>query len=267
MAPITNRTGLDAPIPWRWPRVDAPVDLSTMWVTRLEHQGPYPLWQARERPRAGAVRKTTHLAHLVKTGERAINERICFILARWLDLPSQIVRWTTGWGDEVGVAIRHEPSAVPISIMAFPTELRVENREGQSIWIANPEDFARHLGLTAFVEDRPDRQDSPRFMVRQGVLFRIDCDEAIPRRPRLTEAPGEWLLALIRQIRQLVPQHDAGFTMTLNLLAQAPEVIDLVMADLELCPTPFDRQTRFLVRSFLTEQQRLVRDCLDRVHS
>ncbi len=162
-------------------------------------------------------------------------------VARHLNLPSAVVRWTT-YPDLPEAAI---PDAW------WPEDISVErglaSLKGRVESLLNPLDYYRHLALSMVLGE----YDGEEFMVRQQVLFRIDAasvgwtlageafdllgtkaaeKQADP--PRRVRDFGRY----ITSIQQEAPCGKQPFVETIEYLAEWAGLPDQVAAEILACP-------------------------------
>lgn len=236
------------PVPWDWPADDYPVDLQPLVVQEWKHDGDSPKGLARPHRRHGETLPPP--TYLLKWGRDAIGERVYSAVARHLNMPNAVVRWTT-YPDLPEAAIRFEPDAWR------PEDISVErglaSLKGRVEPLLNPLDYYRHLALSMVLGE----YDGEEFMVLQQVLFRIDAasvgwtlageafdllgnkaagKQADP--PRRVRDFGKY----ITSIQQHEPYGEQPFVETLEHLAEWVGLPDQVSAEILACPA---------VRSFI----------------
>jgi hypothetical protein len=235
-------------VPWDWSTDDQPVDLQPFLVQEWKHDGDSRKGVARPHRRRGEPKPPP--TYLLKWGRDAIGERVYSVVARHLNLPSAVVRWTT-YPDLPEAAIRFEPDAW------WPEDISVErglaSLKERVESLLNPLDYYRHLALSMVLGE----YDGEEFMVRQQVLFRIDAasvgwtlageafdllgtkaaeKQADP--PRRVRDFGSY----VTSIQQHEPSGEQPFVETLEHLAEWANLPDQVSAEILACPA---------VRSFI----------------
>ncbi|HLV97680.1 MAG TPA: hypothetical protein VKT82_03290 [Ktedonobacterales bacterium] len=235
-------------VPWDWSTDDQPVELQPFLVQEWKHDGDSRKGEARPHRRRGEAKPPP--TYLLKWGRDAIGERVYSAVARHLNMPSTVVRWTT-YPDLPEAAIRFEPDAWR------PEDISVErglaSLQGRVEFLLNPLDYYRHLALSMVLGE----YDGEEFMVRQQVLFRIDAasvgwtlagkafdllgnkaagKQADPSR-RVRDF-GRY----ITSIQQHEPYGEQPFVETLQYLAEWADLPDQVGAEILACPA---------VRSFI----------------
>ncbi len=181
------------------------------------------------------------ILYLVKGGQDAIAERLSYLLARLLDLPHQQVAWGVRRGFGPAAAIRYEADAFRPE--RIDPEQGTATRGEEVLHLRNPSDYFRHVALAAFLQEA----DGEEFMIRNGVLFRIDAAASLSL--PLTNAllahlqppmppPASHLRITAEVLAERRPAYLPIFLQTLAQLARMPDLIPRVEDDLRGCPTP-----------------------------
>lgn len=240
-----NQRRDDPPSHWDWPATDTLVDL-TPYVLRkwTEHHGDSPITLARPHKRRGDTAPPPP-AYLLKKTASAIGERTYYLLARLLDLPSTVALWADYDEDPVA-AIRYEPAAWRPDRLA---EQGIAASGDRIERLVNPLDEYRHSALYYLLGECDDIE----FMVRDGVLFRIDAASvgdalwSAAVRAVAETVPGiTWGTSAAQRVGNIAwggehlhadsPEGYAVYLDTLERVLRHPEWDEVVANDLRTCP-------------------------------
>lgn len=230
----------DQPSLWQWPEDDSPVDLNTFVLKEWKHPGDSQIALARTRKRRSEP--TPPPAYLLKWGRDAIGERIYFLVARHLKLPSAVVFWSI-YPEMPEVAIRFEPDAWRPDTIDPATGLA--SSAARNVSLQNPLDYYRHLAISDFLGD----VDGAEFMVRHEALFRIDA-AAIGWRlfssalnqlfyrteERTREHATQSFRVTAENLRKYTPDGYQAYQDTLEQMAAWAGLPEQVAEDLRTCP-------------------------------
>jgi len=251
---------------WPWDLTEGVVDLAGHRLREfVTHTGDSQIWIARRQRPAGSHRQQP-IDYLIKRGQDAINERLYCVLARGLQVPSQLVSWTTAVTRNE-CAIHYLPDAVrpeQVDLIAGAATLN-----DHSIAFANPDD----LILQQALRDVLGESDGTEWMLSGATLFRIDAaaichpvyahylswlhdmeERICPYQFAIEWSRTFWAKHLPLDSMQIYDQ-------TLREIADWDDLIDQVVGDLADCPVRLPALLIDEFASYLCAMQDAIQAC------